>query len=92
MDYFGVFCWILDKISKSRQFRGPTPRRRDPTQRRPRGRLRQVLGRPRRSNATPWRRPTPQRNTVHRHVFLSYFAILLFRGLVYWTNEDPISL
>ena len=30
--------------------------------------------------------------TVHRHVFLSCFAIPLFRGLVYWTNEDPISV
>ena len=37
LDYFGVFGWIYgkrDEISKSRQFRGPTPRRRDPTQRR----------------------------------------------------------
>ena len=36
-DYFGVFGWISgkrDEISKSRHFRGPTPRRRDPTQRR----------------------------------------------------------
>ena len=28
----------------------------------------------------------------HRHVFLSCFAIPLFRGLVYWTNEDLISV
>ena len=38
------------------------------------------------SNATPWR------STVHKHVFLSCFAIPLFEGLVYWTNEDPISV
>ena len=29
---------------------------------------------------------------VHRHVFLSCFAIWLFRGLVHLTNEDPISV
>ena len=40
--------------------------------------------------STPRRRPTPQRSTVHIHVFLSCFVISLFRGLVYWTNEDPI--
>ena len=37
LDYFGVFGWISrkgDKISKSGKFRGPTPRRRDPTQQR----------------------------------------------------------
>ena len=38
------------------------------------------------------RRPMSQRSTVHRHVFLSCFSILLFRGLVHWTNEDPISV
>ena len=35
--YFGVFGIISgkrDEIIKSRQFRGPTPRRRDPTQQR----------------------------------------------------------
>ena len=35
LDYFGVFGWIsgkMNKISKSGQFQGPTPRRRDPTQ------------------------------------------------------------
>ena len=26
------------------------------------------------------------------HVFFSCFFISLFRGLVYWTNEDPISV
>ena len=34
LDYFRVFGWISgkrDKISKSGQFRGPMPRRRDPT-------------------------------------------------------------
>ena len=42
-DYFGVFSWIsgkMDEISKSRKFRGPMPRRRNPTQQRrstPRG-------------------------------------------------------
>ena len=53
---------------------------------------------PQLSNAKPWRRPTPQRSsatpwrsTVHRRVFLSCFSIPLFRGLVYWTNEDLIS-
>ena len=46
----------------------------------------------RRSKATPRRRPTPWHNIVHRHVFLSRFAIPLFRGLIYWTNEDPISV
>ena len=37
LDYFGVFGWISgkrDEISKSGKFRGPTPRRRDPTQQR----------------------------------------------------------
>ena len=37
LDYFGVFGWISgkrDEISKSGQFRGPTPRRRDPMQQR----------------------------------------------------------
>ena len=37
LDYFWVFCWIsrkMDEISKSWQFRGPTPRRRDPTRQR----------------------------------------------------------
>ena len=29
-----------------------------------------------------------RRGIVHRHVFLSCFVIPLFRGLVYWTNED----
>ena len=53
----------------------------------------------RRSKAMPRRKPTPQlrsampwRSTVHRHVFLSRFAIPLFRELIYWTNEDPISV
>ena len=35
LDYFRVLGWISgkrDKINKSRQFRGPTPQRRDPTQ------------------------------------------------------------
>ena len=35
LDYFGVFGWIYgkrDKVIKSRQFRGPTSWRRDPTQ------------------------------------------------------------
>ena len=35
LDYFGVFGWISrkgDEISKSGQFRGPTPRRSDLTQ------------------------------------------------------------
>ena len=34
LDYFGVFGWIsgkMDEISKFGHFRGPTPRRRDPT-------------------------------------------------------------
>ena len=34
LDYFGVFGWIsrkMDEINKSRQFRGPTSWRRDPT-------------------------------------------------------------
>ena len=36
-DYFGIFGWISgkrDEFSKSRQFRGPTPRCKDPMQRR----------------------------------------------------------
>ena len=35
LDYFRVFGWIYgkrDEIRKSWQFRGPTQRRRDPTQ------------------------------------------------------------
>ena len=35
--FWGFFCWIYgkrDEISKSGQFRGPTPQRRDPMQRR----------------------------------------------------------
>ena len=34
LDYFGVFGWISgykDENNKSGQFRGPMPRRRDPT-------------------------------------------------------------
>ena len=37
LDYFGVFSWIYgirDEISKSVQFQGPTPWRKDPTQQR----------------------------------------------------------
>ena len=37
LDYFKVFGWIygkIDEINKSRSFRGPTPRCRDPTQQR----------------------------------------------------------
>ena len=37
LDYFGIFDWIsgkMDEINKSRQFRGPMSRCRDPTQRR----------------------------------------------------------
>ena len=37
LDYFGVFGWIygkMDEINKSKQFRGSTPRCRDPTQQR----------------------------------------------------------
>ena len=53
----------------------------------------QASGMPRRSKATPKRSSaTPWLSTVHRHVFLSCFSIPLFRGLVYWTNEDPISV
>ena len=49
-DYFGVFGWISgnrDEISKSKKFRGPTPRRRDPTQQR--------RSTPRRGMSTPRR-------------------------------------
>ena len=50
LDYFGVFSWIsgkMDEISKSRKFRGPTPRHRDPTQQR--------RSTPRRGMSTPRR-------------------------------------
>ena len=59
-------------------------------------------GTPRRSKSMPRQRPMPQRRSATPQ--LSYcshcvdfcvlfcFAILLFRGLVYWTNEDPISV
>ena len=70
LDYFGFFGWISgkrNKISKSGQFQGPMPRRRDLTQQRKstpwgwqRGRLGQPSGTLIRSKATPWRRPTLQ--------------------------------
>ena len=101
------FGWISEKVdefNKSRQFRGPMPRRKDPTPRRrvptqqckstPQRDLEGGLDKPRvcRGVAMPRQRTTPQRSTVHRHVFLSCFAIPLFQGLVYWTNEDLISV
>ena len=36
--------------------------------------------------------PTPWHSTVLIHVILLCFSIPLFRGLIYWTNEDPISV
>ena len=31
--------------------------------------------------------------TIHSmEIFVFCFVLLLFRGLVYWTNEDPISV
>ena len=71
---FWVFGWIYGKMTKLANlgnFRGPTPRHRDPTQQ---------------------RKSMPRHRTIHRHVFLSCFVIPLFQGLVYWTNEDPISV
>ena len=50
LDYFGVFGWISrnrNEISKSRQFRGPMPRRKDPMQ--------QGNSTPRRGMSTPRR-------------------------------------
>ena len=49
LDYFGVFGWIsrkMDEINKIGQFRGPSPRRRDPTQQR--------KSMPRRGMSTSW--------------------------------------
>ena len=98
-DYFGVFSWIsgkMDEFSKSRKFRGPTLRRKDPTQQR--------RSMPRRGMSTPLRdqeggldKPRVRRGvaTVHsmeNFCVLFCFAIPLFRGLVYWTNDDPISV
>ena len=54
---------------------------------------------PRRRNRTVsgslWRSSSSWRNTVHnmeKCCALFSFAILSFRGLVYWINEDPISV
>ena len=50
LNYFGVFCWISGKreeIGKPGQFRGLTPRHRDPTQK--------PKSMPRRGMSTPWR-------------------------------------
>ena len=104
LDYFGVFGWISgkrDEISKSWQFRGPTPRAKAWL----RGSFGQASGMSRCSKAMLRQRPklqqrlTPQHSNsmpwcsiVHRHVFLSGFAIPLFQRLVYWTNEDPIGV
>ena len=101
LDYFGVFGRIFGKrdgISKSRQFRGPTLRRRST---------------PMHGMSTPWcgcegglDKPQVRRGVaklcrgeglrrsvaLFTDVFLSCFDIPLFRGLVYWTNEDPISV
>ena len=65
-------------------------------------RLGQASGTPRRSKATPQQRATPQRSgatpwhsTVHSmEIFglLFCFVFSLLRGLVYWYNEDPISV
>ena len=56
----------------------------------------------RRSKATPRQRPAPQRcsATPWRSYYSQHgnfcglfcFSILLFQGLVYWTNEDPIGV
>ena len=58
-------------------------------------RLRQALGTPRRSKATSRRRSTSQRSTVHTMEFfgvLFCFVFPLLRVLVYWTDEEPISV
>ena len=52
-------------------------------------RLEQASGTPRHSRATP------RRSTIHNmEIFgvLFCFVFPLLRGLVYWTNEDPISV
>ena len=53
-------------------------------------------GSPQHRNTTPQRSSaTPRRSTVHSMAnfdALFRFAIPLFRGLVYWTNEDPVSV
>ena len=108
LDYFGVLGWIFGKKGRNQQiWANFGVLRRDvgilrnsvgPHQGVAKRRLR-PSSTPRHSKATPQRRPTPQRtgatpwrSTVHRHVLLSCFAIPLFRGLVHWTNEDPISV
>ena len=89
----------MDKICKSGQFRGLTLRRRDPTQQH-KSTLRRGMSTPRRGREGGLDKPQVHRGEglhrsvalVHRHVFLSCFAIRLFRGLFHWTNEDPISV
>ena len=101
LDYFGFLVGFLEKGTKSANLeifevlrrgvgipRSSVGPHRGTAERR----LRQASGTLRCSKATPQQRPRPWRSTVHRHVFLLCFAIPLFRGLVYWTNEDPISV
>ena len=81
-EFYFDFGWIsgkMDEISKFRQFRGPMPQCRDPTQQR-KSTLRHGMPTPRCDRQggldKPRRRPTPWHSTVHRHVFCH---VLLFR-------------
>ena len=101
LDYFGFLVEFLEKGTKLANLEIFEILRSDvgiprssvgPRRGRAERRLRQASGTLRCSTATPQKRPRPWCSTIHRHVFLLCFAIPLFRGLVYWTNEDPISV
>ena len=90
LDYFGVFGWISrnrDKISKFGQFRGPTPRRRDPTQQR-KSTPRCGMSTPRRVQEGGLDKPKVCRDvaklrcviaTAHSMEILCFCFVLLFR-------------
>ena len=106
LDYFGVFGWIygkMDEISKIWAISGVLRRgvgipRSSIGPRQgvacPRGDVAErevwtASGTPQHSSATQRRNYCSQHGNFR---VLFCFAIPLFRGLVYWTNEDPISV
>ena len=81
LDYFGVFGWISgkrDEISKSGQFWGPTPRRRDPTQQR--------KSMPRRGREGGLDNPWVCRGVarVHRGVAKLHSSVALFTDMCFY--------
>ena len=86
LDYFGVFGWIYGKGTKSENLGNFGVLRHDVGIPRSNVSPRQGVSWPRHDAtereawtslwfSTPRRRPTPQRSTVHKHVFLSCFVM-----------------